>query len=281
LKSFSFSFDPNFHNVRRIMAVADVVVWKPISILVLDDDLKLLKTLTAALSSPPWDAASFSSSAEALPTLDKRPFSALLIDALPGYEIIVKEFRKRNPRSPIVVLTAGISSDEAIRIQQAGADLVLLKPIGISVLQKNLHDMISVAAQKAGMITVFDVELRDVMETERRLIRATIDADLNIVNELLSDDYIFAAGTLKENKQQRLESLRSRELCYEKIDVLQVEAKQYAELCMVSGTLEIVGKRKAEDISGRYGSLRIYGRRSGAWKAVAGQITKNRVAARE
>jgi DNA-binding response OmpR family regulator len=261
------------------MAFFGEVVLKPISVLVLDDDLKLLTTLSAALSSPPWNAASFSSSPEALPTLAKQPFSALLIDALPGYEIIVMEFRKRNPHSPIVVLTAGISSEDETRIRHAGADLVLLKPIGISVLQKHLHDLISLATQKAGAITVFDLELREVMEIERRLFRATINGELNVLEELLSEEYIFAADNFKENKRQRLESVRTGSLRYEKIEALQVEARQYADLCIVTGTIDIVGKRETNDISGLYRSLRIYGRKVHRWKAVAGQITKQTVSA--
>jgi DNA-binding response OmpR family regulator len=261
------------------MAFFGAVVLKPINILVLDDDLKLLTTLSAGLSSPPWSAASFSSSAEALPILAKQPFSALLIDALPGYEIIVREFRNRNPHSPIVVLTAGISSEDETRIQHAGADVVLLKPIGISVLQVHLRDLISAASQKAGAITVFDVELREVMEIERRLIRATINAELNVLEELLSEEYIFAADNFKESKRQRLESVRSGLLRYEKIEALQVEARKYADLCIVTGTLEIVGKWDTKDISGLYRSLRIYGRKGHAWKAVAGQIAKHTVSA--
>ncbi|MGZ4814000.1 MAG: response regulator [Terriglobales bacterium] len=244
-----------------------------VTILVVDDDPLLLQALTAALSSPAWNVVSCASSRDALRNLGSEPYAALLVDALPGFESVVSEFRKRNPHSPIVVFTGGLSDETEKRVQEAGANLVLLKPVAFSVLRQHLQDLISVAAQKALSISIFDVELRDVMDIERRLVTANVAGDLETLDELLSDEYVFAFGSLKETKRDRLQALRLGHLRYHNLEPLHVEGKHYADLCIITGTFRIVGERDGKDISGVYRSLRIYGRKRGQWKALAGQIS--------
>jgi hypothetical protein len=69
--------------------IAGVTVLQSISILIVDDDLDLLTVLSAALSSPAWQALPSSSAAGALQALAKQTLSPLLIDALPGYQTVV------------------------------------------------------------------------------------------------------------------------------------------------------------------------------------------------
>lgn len=244
-----------------------------VEILIVDDDPALLETLSAALSSPAWNVVSCSTASEALLQVENQPYSAVLVDALEGYERVVTHFRKRNPEGPIVVLTGGIGAEQERRIQEMGADLILLKPVAFSVLQRHLQDLIAVASQKAMAITVFDLELREVMEIERRLVGATVDGDLAVLDEYLSDEYVFAFGSLKETKEDRMQAVRSGRLRYTKLEPLRVEGKHYADLCIVTGTIEVVGERDGKDISGIYRSLRIFGRKQGKWQALAGQLS--------
>ncbi len=231
-------------------------------------------TLTEVLSSPAWNVVSFPASADALQHIETQPYSALLVDALPGYEALIHHFRQRNPHSPIVLFTGGIEADAEERAEDAGANLILLKPLAVSLLRQHLQELISVATQKAVAITVFDVDLRDVMETEKRVISANVNGDIRMLKDLLSEEYLFAFGGMRETKQDRLDALRSGRLRYTKVEALRVEGKHYGDLCIVTGLLLIEGERDGRDISGVYHSLRIYGRKQGKWKAVAGQISR-------
>lgn len=249
--------------------------------MVVDDDLVLLELFTAALPSEKWVVASFSSSTEAGHSLAKRPFSALLTDALPGYQKLIVEFRKRNPSSPIVVLTGALNSEAEERAHHDGADLVLFKPIGITILKENLHQLIAAAAQRSTVAQILDPDISEVIQLEEQLLQAWIRADIKVLDKLLGEEYVFAAGTPEaQSKQQRLDAVASGHLRYSNVECQQREAKRYGDICVVSSTLAVNGVRYEKDISGMYSSVRIYQLNNGRWKAVAGQlIQRNRRAA--
>ena len=54
---------------------------------------------------------------------------------------------------------------------------------------------------------------------------------------------MFASENVKETKQQRLQAVRAGTLRYEKIETIDLGGKQYGDLCIVTGTFDIIGHR--------------------------------------
>ena len=244
-------------------------------ILFVDDDVEILGVLGDALSSPSLRVLRFSSASQALQAVETQPFSALLADAVPGVEELLSSFKERNPYSPMIVLTGGLPASDEDRLRQKGADLVLFKPLGIAAIRENVDGLISAAAQRTSAVSVFDVDLQAVVETEQRLIEAMIKGDLAALNELLADGYTFVAGDIRETKAERMQSVRTGRLRFKEIEVIERSAKHYADVCVITSVLRVTGERGGRDISGDYNAVRIYSRKAGKWRAVGGQLTAN------
>ena len=243
------------------------------TILFVDDEAEILEALGEALSSQSLRVLRLPDAWSALTAVATQPFSALLTDPVPDVEELLAEFRKRNPNSPMIVLTGGLPAGGEDQMRQRGADLVLYKPLGIAALRENVEGLISAAAQRAAAISLFDIELQAVVETEQRLIEAMIKGDLAVLNELLADGYAFVAGDVRETKAERMQSVRTARVRLKEIEVIERSAKHYSDVCVITSVLRIVGERAGRDISGDYDAVRIYSRKAGKWRAVGGQVT--------
>lgn len=259
---------------------SDSAIVEPMQIstlLLVDDDPALLRLMRAGLSGAQLRVEATASASDAREALKKQPYSALLTDALSGYETLIGDFRKRNPYAPIMVLTGGLSSEEEARAKELGANLVLYKPIGVAAVKANLMDLIGAAAAdlKRPPQAVPDATLEEVKGLERRLIAASLKMDVIELKELLADSYVFAAGTAEqETKQQRLTSLTSGDLRYQSAEIRTMSASHYGQVCVVTTQLWIAGTRQGRDISGEYRSVRVYTRKPQRWQAVSGQLTR-------
>jgi DNA-binding response OmpR family regulator len=244
------------------------------AIAVVDDDRNLLEIFGAALSSPHWEVSCLDNAKVAENRISQQRFSALLTDALPGYEDVIAAFKTRNPTSPAVLLTGSLHPELEKRARAAGADLVLYKPIGIAALRENLQNVISAAAQHSRS-KKHNPEIERALEAEDRLLKAWRTADVETLEELLGEEYQFATADRAESKSQRLEALRSGRLRYLAVHASDRETKYYSDICVISSMLEISGEREGARFVGRYRSVRIFRKKGGQWKAVAGQLTES------
>jgi DNA-binding NtrC family response regulator len=99
------------------------------AIAVIDDDANLLDIFHAALSSSDWEIVCLPDAEVAKAKILEQRFSALLTDALPGYESVISTFKTRNPHMPAILLTGSLRAELEERALSVGADLV---PIGMA-----------------------------------------------------------------------------------------------------------------------------------------------------
>ena len=101
------------------------------SILVVDDDPNLRKTLADILKVKGYEAVVAANGTEAIAAAEKRPFSLALIDLMlpdmPGLEIMAR-IKAISPLMEAIILTGHASMDTAIEATRQGAYAYLLKP---------------------------------------------------------------------------------------------------------------------------------------------------------
>ncbi|HMB69876.1 MAG TPA: response regulator, partial [bacterium] len=93
-------------------------------ILIVDDEEGLRKVLRIMLSKEGYEISVAGSGAEALELVDREPFHAVISDIkMPGMSGIelLKQIRARDPRLPVVMMTAYAALDTAIEAVNQGA----------------------------------------------------------------------------------------------------------------------------------------------------------------
>jgi CheY-like chemotaxis protein len=242
-------------------------------VLLVDDDPVLVRVLQHCLSSSELSVISSPTAAEATELINKEGFTALIADALPGYEELIRYFRQRNPRAPAMILTGGISPEQDEAARQAGAELVLFKPNGVEALKQSVLDLVVAAHQSIKSLN--DRQSEVVLALERKLFAASLAGDLPTLESLFADEYLFASSSRgPETKRARLSLVESGRLKYTAVDVKRISASHYGNVCIVKAMVDIAGVRDEQDISSLYDSVRVYSRRGQEWKAVAGQFTR-------
>ena len=132
-------------------------------VLVVDDELQILRGLRVVLRTAGYDVATAQTKAEALDAVSLRPPDAMLLDlVLPdGSGVDVCREVRRWSGLPIIVLSAVGDEREKVRALDVGADDYVTKPFGTEELLARLRAVIRRAAETAGepAVTVGDLEI--------------------------------------------------------------------------------------------------------------------------
>jgi CheY-like chemotaxis protein len=111
------------------------------SILVVDDDRLMVRTLCDLLRRRGYDAHGAHGGEEALALAARRAFSVVLMDVrmagMTGVDVL-KELRKLRPAPPVVLMTAYSAAELLAEAAEAGATRVLAKPIPPQLLLEAL-----------------------------------------------------------------------------------------------------------------------------------------------
>jgi DNA-binding NtrC family response regulator len=114
---------------------------EPRHILVVDDDLSLLKVLTRLLTTLGYKVTALSKSKEAVDVIGKNSFAAVMTDEvmpdLTGREL-ASEIKKHWPEMPVVLLT-GLTDVVA---QETVFDAILSKPMTFPAVKETLARLI-------------------------------------------------------------------------------------------------------------------------------------------
>jgi two-component system KDP operon response regulator KdpE len=109
---------------------------KPLSILVADDDEKIVKLLSLILSEEGWNVLIARDGAEVIQMTDKYSPDLLVLDIvmpkIDGFEVC-RQLRQRS-RIPIIALSARGEIADKVRCLNLGADDYITKPFGVSEL---------------------------------------------------------------------------------------------------------------------------------------------------
>ena len=100
-------------------------------LLVIDDDRTVLYMITQAFNGSPVTVLTALTAEQGLEMISQRPDVVLLDIVLPGCSglDIVHKIRDRDPKLPVIFITARGSSDTAIEAMKLGAYDYLLKPL--------------------------------------------------------------------------------------------------------------------------------------------------------
>src|SRR6478609_9010365 len=113
------------------------------SILIVDDEPKLLDVLAGMLEQMGYRALTASSGAAALQTLDRDPVDLVLCDLrMPGMggRELLAEMSRRGHKIPLVIMTAYSSVRDAVAVIKEGAFDYIDKPIELDDLTATLSN---------------------------------------------------------------------------------------------------------------------------------------------
>jgi len=145
---------------------------QPSSVLIVDDEASLRKTLSASLTASGFAAAEARSGEEALAAIHDRPFDVVLLDInMPGIGGLeaCRRIRAASPHAGIVMITVRDFDDDKVRGLEAGADDYITKPFKLRELVARIRAVLRrTSLQAASEPTVVEIgQLK--IDFERRL----------------------------------------------------------------------------------------------------------------
>ncbi len=161
---------------------------QPNSVLVVDDELPLRKTLRMALTAIGFAVEEARSGEEALATVQGRPFDLVLLDVnmhgMNGIDACQK-IRGISPHAGIVMVSVRDHEDDKVRALDAGADDYVTKPFTFQELTARLHAVLrrirrEVPAPEllqSGDLTI-DLRKRTLLRGEDQIHLSRIEFDL-------------------------------------------------------------------------------------------------------
>jgi DNA-binding NtrC family response regulator len=102
------------------------------TILVVDDDRQMVKTLSAVLQLHGWATVGAYSGEEAIVAADAQAFTAVLMDVkMPGINGVdaFRAIRKARPGMPVILMTAYAAHDLLEQAEREGAAMIMPKPV--------------------------------------------------------------------------------------------------------------------------------------------------------
>jgi len=115
---------------------------QPSSVLVVDDEASLRKTLRASLSASGYSVEEARNGEEALTTMSGHPFDLVLLDInMPGIGGIdtCRRIRGASPRAGIIMITVRDLDEDKVRALEAGADDYVTKPFKFRELRARMR----------------------------------------------------------------------------------------------------------------------------------------------
>ncbi len=136
------------------------------SVLVVEDDLSIRRSLRAVLSELQFEVGEAASGEEALVALRQRPFDVVLMDLnMPGMGGMeaCRRTRREFPARSIIVITVRDEEDDKVQALEAGADDYVTKPFQIRELTARIRAAVrrsrSLVTEPERMVQIGPFEL--------------------------------------------------------------------------------------------------------------------------
>jgi PAS domain S-box-containing protein len=133
------------------------------TILVVDDEPRMIESLKCLLTNNGWEVQTAGSGKEAVEYVERRPIDCVLLDLVmpdaDGLEILEK-IKSRRPEIPVIIVTGYASVDSAVLCLKRGAHDYLKKPINHDELVKRIENTLALKKLK---------EERDIVTGKLRL----------------------------------------------------------------------------------------------------------------
>ncbi len=117
---------------------------------------------------------------------------------------------------------------------------------------------------------------RQVEALEEQCRQAELSGDVDVMDKLLSDDYIGISMTGRVNtKMQQLDRMRMHKIALTKIDLGEMQVKLVGSIAIVTSRAEVEGSNDGKPIKGIYRYTRVYQRLpTGSWKITSFEATR-------
>ena len=115
------------------------------TILVIEDDTEVLSVIIKYLSQLGYEVISASDGMEGLKRLESGGFDLVITDIVMPYVSgvgVVTALKKKKPHIPVIAITGYGKEPEAVAVEKK-ADLVLAKPVRMSVLKDYIEELLS------------------------------------------------------------------------------------------------------------------------------------------
>ena len=174
------------------------------SIIIVDDEPNILKTLTIGLQSSGFEVDGYLNPIKALEHIDDKQFDIAFIDLMmqpmDGMTLL-KEIRKKSPRTTAVIITAYGTIDNAVEAIKNGAHDFLQKPFDLKELQVFTEKVFEYHKLEKEVH-----ELRDKLEyarsgkiiTQNAIMRQQLELALQVADSMLTVLIEGESGTGKE-----------------------------------------------------------------------------------
>jgi ketosteroid isomerase-like protein len=113
-------------------------------------------------------------------------------------------------------------------------------------------------------------------DLEQQWRTAVLNLDVNLMDKLLSDDYVGISMNGQVNtKLMQLDRLRTRSLVITRMDLSDMKIKLIGSVAIVTSLALVEGHYEAQDMHGTYRYTRVYQRMSnGVWKITNFEATR-------
>jgi CheY-like chemotaxis protein len=120
------------------------------TILIIEDDVEVLDMLVRHLEHLGYHVITASDGMEGLKKLDSEDYDLVVTDIVMPYVSgvgVVAAIKSKRPRIPVIAVTGYGKEPEAAAMEK-NADLVLTKPVRISVLKEHVRELLELAERK-------------------------------------------------------------------------------------------------------------------------------------
>jgi DNA-binding response OmpR family regulator len=213
-----------------------------LTVLVVDDDRRMVKTICDILRVKGYRAEPAYSGDEAMKKVETTTPDCVLMDIkMPGISGIdaAKKIRELNPDLPVVLMSAYASEEQVAEARKQGAHTVLTKPIDIQVLLSFL----SILRKEESILIVDDDPsfcrtLRDILQVSG--FRVETEIDPGKIMDLMKTDYkLTVVLDLKLGNADGIEILRDIRALYPQKPVILVTGYREEMMASISKGLQI------------------------------------------
>ena len=145
------------------------------NILVIDDEVAMLKTLSAGLEDMGYRVATAVNGQKALALIKRQPFNIVIADIklpdISGLEIL-ETAKELNPETAVIIITGHASVETAVNAINEGAYAYILKPVameGLETIIKNARREQRLLLENRELVERLQLSNRKLEETNRTL----------------------------------------------------------------------------------------------------------------
>jgi ketosteroid isomerase-like protein len=118
-------------------------------------------------------------------------------------------------------------------------------------------------------------EQQQVMELERSFIEACCQGDIQTLDFILADEFVFTdPNGIHLTKQEWLTDLASGTFRFDSINIEELQVKVREDVAIVQANLRVKARSKKAGYNGVYSAMDVYQKRGGQWQVTLSTANK-------